>query len=57
MIASQAMISGAYSITKQAIQLGFLPRMTMVQTSARERGQIYIPARQLAAAARRCSPR
>jgi KUP system potassium uptake protein len=43
-IASQATISGAYSITKQAIQLGYLPRMTVVQTSARERGQIYIPA-------------
>jgi KUP system potassium uptake protein len=43
-IASQATISGAYSITKQAIQLGFLPRMTVVHTSARERGQIYIPA-------------
>jgi KUP system potassium uptake protein len=43
-IASQAVISGAYSMTKQAIQLGFLPRMAVVQTSARERGQIYIPA-------------
>jgi KUP system potassium uptake protein len=43
-IASQATISGAYSITKQAIQLGFLPRTTVVQTSARERGQIYLPA-------------
>ena len=43
-IASQATISGAYSMTKQAIQLGFLPRMTVVQTSARERGQIYVPA-------------
>ena len=43
-IASQATISGAFSITKQAIQLGFLPRMTVVQTSARERGQIYVPA-------------
>jgi len=42
-IASQAVISGAYSITKQAIQLGFLPRLSVVQTSARERGQIYIP--------------
>jgi len=42
-IASQATISGAYSMTKQAIQLGFLPRMTVVQTSARERGQIYLP--------------
>ena len=43
-IASQAVISGAYSLTKQAVQLGFLPRMTIVQTSAREMGQIYIPA-------------
>jgi KUP system potassium uptake protein len=42
-IASQATITGAYSMTKQAIQLGFLPRLTVVQTSARERGQIYIP--------------
>jgi KUP system potassium uptake protein len=42
-IASQATISGAYSITKQAIQLGFLPRISVIQTSARERGQIYIP--------------
>jgi KUP system potassium uptake protein len=42
-IASQATISGAYSMTKQAIQLGFLPRMSIVQTSARERGQIYLP--------------
>jgi KUP system potassium uptake protein len=42
-IASQATISGAYSITKQAIQLGFLPRLNIIQTSARERGQIYIP--------------
>jgi KUP system potassium uptake protein len=42
-IASQAVISGAYSMTKQAIQLGFLPRINVVQTSARERGQIYIP--------------
>ena len=42
-IASQAVISGAYSMTKQAVQLGFLPRVTIVQTSARERGQVYIP--------------
>ena len=42
-IASQAVISGAYSLTKQAVQLGFLPRMTIVNTSAREAGQIYIP--------------
>jgi KUP system potassium uptake protein len=43
-IASQAVISGAYSITRQAVQLGFLPRMAMVHTSAREIGQVYIPA-------------
>ena len=42
-IASQAVISGAFSLTKQAVQLGFLPRMTLVHTSARESGQIYIP--------------
>ena len=42
-IASQAVISGAFSITRQAVQLGFLPRMSMVHTSARQRGQIYIP--------------
>ncbi len=43
-IASQAVISGAYSMTKQAIQLGFLPRMAVRYTSAREAGQIYMPA-------------
>ena len=43
-IASQAVISGAYSMTKQAIQLGFLPRMSVRYTSARESGQIYMPA-------------
>ena len=43
-IASQAVISGAYSMTKQAIQLGFLPRMSIRYTSAREAGQIYMPA-------------
>jgi KUP system potassium uptake protein len=43
-IASQAVISGAYSMTKQAIQLGFLPRMEVRFTSAREAGQIYVPA-------------
>jgi KUP system potassium uptake protein len=42
-IASQAVISGAYSMTMQAIQLGFLPRVSIVQTSARVRGQVYIP--------------
>jgi len=43
-IASQAVISGAYSMTKQAIQLGFLPRMNVVHTSEREIGQVYVPA-------------
>ncbi len=42
-IASQAVISGTYSMTKQAVQLGFLPRMNIIQTSDREIGQIYIP--------------
>ena len=42
-IASQAVISGAYSMTQQAIQLGFLPRARIVHTSASEAGQIYMP--------------
>jgi KUP system potassium uptake protein len=42
-IASQAVISGAYSMTKQAIQLGLLPRMRVLHTSEQEAGQIYIP--------------
>ena len=42
-IASQATISGAFSVTQQAISLGFLPRMRVVYTSDREMGQIYIP--------------
>ncbi|MBL0124056.1 MAG: potassium transporter Kup [Betaproteobacteria bacterium] len=42
-IASQAVISGTYSMTRQAIQLGFLPRGKVVQTSAKEIGQIYMP--------------
>jgi KUP system potassium uptake protein len=42
-IASQAVISGAFSLTQQAIQLGLLPRMRITHTSAREGGQIYIP--------------
>jgi KUP system potassium uptake protein len=42
-IASQAIISGAYSLTQQAIQLGFLPRMHIVHTASHARGQIYIP--------------
>jgi len=43
-IASQSIISGAYSMTQQAIQLGFLPRMNVVHTAGREIGQIYVPA-------------
>ncbi|MBA3343868.1 MAG: potassium transporter Kup [Gemmatimonadales bacterium] len=42
-IASQALISGAYSLTMHAVQLGYLPRVRIEHTSARERGQIYIP--------------
>ena len=42
-IASQAVITGAYSLTHQAIALGLLPRMTIRQTSASQRGQIYMP--------------
>ncbi|MGH8726979.1 MAG: potassium transporter Kup [Burkholderiales bacterium] len=42
-IASQATISGAYSLTRQAIQLGFLPRINIQHTSAKTMGQIYIP--------------
>ncbi len=43
-IASQAVISGAFSIGRQAIQLGFLPRMKVVHTSHKSEGQIYLPA-------------
>ena len=43
-IASQAVISGAFSVTHQAVQLGFLPRLRTEHTSATARGQIYIPA-------------
>jgi KUP system potassium uptake protein len=42
-IASQAVISGAFSLTKQAIQLGLLPRMQILNTSENEAGQIYVP--------------
>src|SRR6201998_2624887 len=42
-IASQSIISGAYSLTQQAIQLGFLPRMRVQHTASHEKGQIYIP--------------
>ncbi|HZK91393.1 MAG TPA: potassium transporter Kup [Stellaceae bacterium] len=43
-IASQAVISGAFSLTHQAVQLGYLPRMHVQHTSAQERGQVYVPA-------------
>ncbi|MFL6202285.1 MAG: KUP/HAK/KT family potassium transporter, partial [Thermoanaerobaculia bacterium] len=42
-IASQALISGVYSLTRQAIQLGYSPRLEVVHTSAEEQGQIYLP--------------
>ncbi|MFV2000040.1 MAG: potassium transporter Kup [Acidimicrobiia bacterium] len=43
-IASQALISGAFSLTSQAVQLGYLPRIRIFHTSATESGQVYIPA-------------
>ncbi len=42
-VASQALISGAFSITRQAVQLGYAPRVTIVHTSGKTEGQIYIP--------------
>ncbi len=42
-IASQAVITGAYSMTRQAMQLGFVPRMLVQHTSEKEQGQIYMP--------------
>jgi KUP system potassium uptake protein len=42
-IASQALISGAFSLTQQAVQLGYTPRVSIIHTSAQEAGQIYIP--------------
>lgn len=42
-VASQALISGAFSLTHQAVQLGYSPRVTIVHTSAHARGQIYVP--------------
>jgi KUP system potassium uptake protein len=44
LIASQAVISGAFSVTRQVVQLGFLPRMTIRHTSAETIGQVYLPA-------------
>ncbi len=43
-IASQAVISGAFSLTRQAVQLGYLPRISIVHTSSMEIGQIFVPA-------------
>ncbi|MDR5780683.1 KUP/HAK/KT family potassium transporter [Caballeronia sp. LZ065] len=43
-IASQAVISGAFSMTSQAIELGFLPRLRVVETSSSQHGQVYVPA-------------
>ena len=42
-IASQALISGAFSLSQQSVQLGFSPRVNIIHTSAREAGQIYVP--------------
>jgi len=42
-IASQALISGAFSVTKQVVQMGFLPRLQVLHTSVKDTGQIYIP--------------
>jgi KUP system potassium uptake protein len=42
-VASQALISGAFSLTRQAVQLGYIPRVTIVHTSSSQIGQIYIP--------------
>ncbi len=42
-IASQALITGAFSVTKQVIQLGYLPRLNILHTSVRDTGQIYMP--------------
>ena len=55
-IASQAVITGAFSLTQQAIQLGLLPRLDIRRTSETEKGQIYHPARQLASADRGRAP-
>ncbi len=43
-IASQSVVSGAFSVSRQAVRLGFLPQLTVRQTSTRESGQIYVPA-------------
>ncbi len=43
-VASQALISGAFSLTQQAVQLGFMPRLNVIHTSAMTEGQIFVPA-------------
>src|SRR5262249_45374102 len=43
-LASQSVLSGPFSVTKQAVQLGFLPRLNIRHTSAKEIGQVYVPA-------------
>ena len=43
MIASQAVITGAFSVARQAVQLGYLPRLRITHTSAQTIGQIYVP--------------
>jgi KUP system potassium uptake protein len=42
-VASQALISGAFSLTRQAVQLGYLPRVTIIHTSGKTEGQIFVP--------------
>ena len=54
-IASQAVITGAYSLAHQAIQLGLLPRFEIRHTSAAQYGQIYMPRVNIAAAGRRAA--
>jgi KUP system potassium uptake protein len=54
-IASQAIISGAFSLTRQAVQLGYSPRLRIEHTSSREIGQIYVPAVNIALAITTCA--
>jgi len=54
-IASQAIISGAFSLTRQAVQLGYIPRLKIEHTSSREIGQIYVPAVNVALAFTTCA--
>jgi KUP system potassium uptake protein len=53
-IASQAIISGAFSLTRQAVQLGYIPRLKIEHTSSREIGQIYVPTVNVALALTTC---